>query len=63
MKLGPNLVVLKNATMPAVLVEMGFISNRMDAALMSEHPELFAIGIYNGILNYFGLLQNTHVAT
>ena len=63
MKLGPNLVVLKNATMPAVLVEMGFISNSMDAALMSEHPELFAIGIYNGILNYFGLLQNTHVAT
>lgn len=56
MKSEENLVVLKNATMPAVLVEMGFISNSTDAALMSEHPELFAQGIYNGMLDYFGLL-------
>lgn len=57
-RLNPDLDILEFSTMPAVLVEMGFISNRSDAALMSEHPELFAKGIYNGILDYFGLLPN-----
>jgi len=55
MKLNPELYVLKNTTMPAVLVEMGFISNSEDAALLSESPEVFAQGIYNGILAYFEL--------
>ena len=55
MKLNPDLYVLKHATMPAVLVEMGFISNSGDAALLSAHPELFAQGLYNGILDFFGL--------
>ena len=41
--------------MPAVLVEMGFITNPVDASLMSSEPDLFALGIYNGILAYFGL--------
>ena len=53
MKESSDLYVLKNAEMPAVLLEMGFISNTKDAELLSEHPELFADGIYNGILNYF----------
>ena len=53
MKMNPDLYVLKNASMPAVLVEMGFISNNEDAALLSEHPELFAQGIYDGIVDYF----------
>lgn len=52
-KLREELHVLKNATMPAILVEMGFITNAQDASLMSEHPELFARGIYEGILAYF----------
>ena len=51
----PNLVVLKRTKMPAVLVEMGFISNPGDAALMAENPSLFATGIYNGILDYLNL--------
>ena len=54
-----ELYVLKNATMPAVLVEMGFITNSDDAKLLSEHPELFVMGMYNGILDYFGFLPNT----
>ena len=58
MKLGPELRVLKNATMPAALLEMGFISNSSDAALLSQSPELFAQGIYNGILHYFDLPSN-----
>ncbi len=63
MKLEPELDILEYSSMPAVLVEMGFISNRTDAALLSEHPDLFAQGIYKGILNYFGLLPNPLVAT
>ena len=54
----PRLDILEFSAMPAVLVEMGFISNSTDAALMSKHPELFAEGIYNGILSYFGFLPN-----
>ena len=50
---GDELYVLKNAAMPAVLLEMGFISNAQDAALLSEHPEWFAQGIYDGIVAYF----------
>ena len=52
----PGLYVLRKTKMPAVLVEMGFISNASDAALMNNSPELFAEGIYNGILQYTGLL-------
>ena len=56
MKQNPDLYILKNATMPAALLEMGFISNSGDAALLSEHPELFVQGIYEGLLDYFGFL-------
>ena len=56
MKLNPDLDILEFSAMPAVLVEMGFISNSGDATLMAEHPELFAQGLYNGILSYFGFL-------
>ena len=50
-----ELYLLKNSTMPTVLVEMGFISNPEEAALMDIQPLLFATGLYNGILSYFGL--------
>ena len=50
-----GLYVLRRTQMPAILLELGFITNANDAALMSEQPELFARGIYEGILNYFGL--------
>ena len=52
----PGLYVLRKTQMPAVLVEMGFISNPGDANLMHNNPSLFAEGIYNGILQYTGLL-------
>ena len=52
MKVRPGLYVLRRTNMPAVLVEMGFISNPGDAALMNDSPELFTRGIYNGILEY-----------
>ena len=50
----PTLYVLRKTQMPATLLEIGFITNSGDAALMYESPELFAAGIYNGILGYFG---------
>lgn len=51
----PGLYVLKKTKMPAVLVEMGFITNPYDAELLAQSPELFARGIYRGILRYYGL--------
>lgn len=51
----PTLYVLRRTAMPAALIELGFITNPGDAALMSEDPQLFALGIYNGINRYFGL--------
>ena len=51
----PTLYVLRKTQMPATLLEIGFITNSGDAALMYGSPELFAAGIYNGILSYFGL--------
>lgn len=52
----PGLYVLARTSMPAVLVEMGFITNPSDAALMSESPGLFATGIYRGVRKYYGFL-------
>lgn len=51
----PGLYVLRRTAMPALLVEMGFITNRRDADLMVNSPELFSRGIYRGILKYYGL--------
>ncbi len=51
----PSLYVLRRTRMPATLIEMGFITNAGDAYLMSQEPERFARGMYNGILAYFGL--------
>ena len=51
----PGLYVLRRTNMPAVLVEMGFITNPRDAELMVNSPGLFATGIYRGIRKYYGL--------
>jgi N-acetylmuramoyl-L-alanine amidase len=54
MQARPGLYVLRKTQMPAVLVELGFITNPGDAALMRDDPGLFAEGIYGGILEYTG---------
>lgn len=51
----PSLYVLRKTSMPATLIEIGFITNPEEAALMSQQPDLFARGIYNGIKNYYGV--------
>lgn len=55
MKVRSGLYVLRKTQMPAVLVELGFITNAGDAALMNNSPGLFARGIYEGILDYTGV--------
>ena len=52
MKARPGLYVLRKTQMPAVLLELGFITNPGDAALMRDDPGLFAEGIYRGILAF-----------
>lgn len=49
-----NLYVLRRTRMPAVLVELGFITNPGDAALMADSPQLFALGVANGITSFLG---------
>ncbi|WP_169312717.1 M56/M15 family metallopeptidase [Gillisia limnaea] len=48
-----NFFVLKNSDIPAVMIEMGFMTNTRDFALLRDnryHQEL-AEGIYNGLLS------------
>jgi len=47
------LYVLRRTTMPAILVELGYITNAEDVKKMTEDPWGFAQGIYNGLLEYF----------
>ena len=51
----PGLYVLRRTAMPAVLLELGFITNPSDAALLANSPELFARGIYQGLVNYYSV--------
>lgn len=52
----PGLYVLRKTRMPSILLELGFISNPVDAELMAYSPQLFSAGITNGVLAYFGML-------
>lgn len=51
-KARPNLVVLNSTHMPAVLVEMGFISNADDCRMLVEQQDALALAIARGITDY-----------
>ncbi len=55
-KLRPGLYVLRRTPMPAVVLELGFITNPREATYMYENPVLFARGIYNGLRRYYGFV-------
>ena len=48
----PNLCVLKNTSMPAVLTELAFIDNDEDCDLLKNHIDDFAAAIARGITDY-----------
>jgi N-acetylmuramoyl-L-alanine amidase len=51
--------VVRNSRMPAVLVELGFVSNRQDALLMTSEEGLqnLTLSLYNGIANFIGIFE------
>lgn len=51
-KARPNLVVLNSTHMPAVLVEMGFISNADDCRMLINQQDELARAIARGITDY-----------
>lgn len=52
-KINPSLYVLRRTQMPAILVELGYITNSGDAQKLRDNQQEFAEGIYQGILDYF----------
>ena len=47
-----NFYVLRNTDMPACLVELAFINNEEDAALLKYHADDFARAIARGVTDY-----------
>ena len=55
-RVNPSLYVLRRTTMPAILVELGYLTNTADAEKLRDDQYAFAQGIYLGILRYFELV-------
>ena len=53
-RVNPSLYVLRRTRMPAILVELAYITNAEDVEKLVNDQYSFAYGIYLGILNYFG---------
>lgn len=52
-KENPSLYVLRRTNMPALLVELAFITNTADAELLRNERYMFAYAIYMGITDFF----------
>ena len=57
LRVEPNMVVLRDTTMPSVLLEVGFMSNAAEAARLGdvEYQWLLARAIYRGIAEALGI--------
>lgn len=53
----PSLYVLRRTSMPAVLIELAYITNYEDSLLLASEQYQFAYAIYVGLLNYLGYPQ------
>lgn len=56
-RVNSSLYVLRRTNMPAVLVELAYLTNEADAKKLETMQPEFARGIYEGLLSYFGLDQ------
>ena len=52
-RLNPSLYVLRNTKMPALLIELGYLTNETDFNKLVSEPEAFSQAIYIGINTYF----------
>lgn len=57
-RINPSLYVLRRTNMPAVLIELAYITNYEDNQKLRNRQYDFAYAIYQGLLNYFGLAPN-----
>lgn len=53
-RINQSLYVLRRTQMPSILVEMGYLTNTSDAQKLRDNQYGFALGMYEGILSYFG---------
>jgi len=51
-KINPEFYVLRNTQMPAMLVELAFITNPSDAEKLRDNQRQFAEAIYDGLVEY-----------
>ncbi|MBQ4327549.1 MAG: N-acetylmuramoyl-L-alanine amidase [Clostridia bacterium] len=58
----PGLYVLRRTQMPAVLVELGFITSPVDSTLMADAPQRFAQGVADGIVDYINRVETSSIS-
>ena len=51
-KINPDFYVLRNTQMPAMLIELAFITNPADAQKLQNDQRQFAEAIYDGLVEY-----------
>ena len=54
-RVNPSLFVLRRTRMPAMLIELGYLTNLHDVEILRNKQFAFSFGIYIGLLEYFGL--------
>lgn len=55
-RINQSLYVLRRTAMPAILVELAYLSNANNAQKLKNDQYQFANGIYLGIMRYFGFI-------
>ncbi len=53
-RVNPSLYVLRRTRMPAILVELAYITNAQDVQKLVNDQYAFAYAIYEGLCRYFG---------